>query len=228
MSLDSATRKRTGRGSGSGGGSLGTGDGGGGSGGGGGGGSGGGGGGGSGGLAKRVPPLAQRAERAVSRVLWDPQFEDHRDEILVAWTREEKVEVRASGAAAWSQRMRRTPVETPLTQFAKAKGAYVDATPPYHLMTELRLRGRILWSSSWHTDRVALISPQMLREGETAAGIGSVSTDDTTTDDESSVDAVGVRGDASTRIAEDMPRLWMMVLTAVGEVRTSTPLRAPA
>ena len=78
----------------------------------------------SGGRKNKSP--AECAERAVSQVLWDPHFESVRAEVTVVWSRTERVETRASGAAAWSQRLKLVPSETRLVQFVKAGASYHD------------------------------------------------------------------------------------------------------
>ena len=119
------------------------------------------------------------AERAISRLLWDPTFEAVRERVVVVWSREEQGDSRKSGAAAWSRRVHFVPCETRLPQFIKAGRSYLDRGTPYHLVTEIRLLrpeadsgggsvavaaaaasassaagSTTLWSAAWNTDRL--------------------------------------------------------------------------
>ena len=67
-----------------------------------------------------------RAERAISRLLWDPRFDGCHERVLVLWAKEEEAQSRKSGAAAWSTRVQYVPCETRLTQFVRASGSYLD------------------------------------------------------------------------------------------------------
>ncbi|KAL3928879.1 MAG: hypothetical protein SGPRY_002202 [Prymnesium sp.] len=75
---------------------------------------------------------AWRAERIISRVRWDPCFEEARGSVVVEWKREERHEQRKSGAAAWSQRVRHVPCQQALHEWLEASSA-----PPYHLVLRL-------------------------------------------------------------------------------------------
>jgi hypothetical protein len=125
-----------------------------------------------------------RAERAISRLLWDPRFGGCHERVLVLWAKEEEAQSRKSGAAAWSTRVQYVPCETRLTQFVRASGSYLDHEPAFHLVREIRVLrtpaatgaavgssggvhasahhgaavgssvGVTLWASSWASDRL--------------------------------------------------------------------------
>ena len=46
-----------------------------------------------------------RAERAISRLLWDPTYDAVRADLLVEWNSQQDSCSRRSGAAAWSARV---------------------------------------------------------------------------------------------------------------------------
>ena len=83
--------------------------------------------------------------------------------MVVHWLREEKVETRKSGAAAWSSRLRHVPASMPLSAFLRDRerqqsggvggdeaGTSAAAAPPYHLVNELSLNGETIWSAKGH------------------------------------------------------------------------------
>ena len=115
-------------------------------------------------------PSSARAERALNRLLWDPAYEAQRADVTVIWMREEHSEARKSGAAAWSQRLQHVRCETKLAQFVKAGASYIDAAPPYHLVTEILHRDATLWSNRWMTDRLAPVPTAARADGAEAGG----------------------------------------------------------
>lgn len=163
---------------------------------------------------KKVVPLALRAERAVSRVRWDPQFEEYHHDISVAWTREDRDSTRASGGSSWSERIKRVPCETNFIQFTK------DGNPPYHLMTEIRLHTRVIWSATWNSDRVAVVDAQLGAGTSRPCSIGVGAEKDSgplSTDTDEEVEEVD---GSAAEIAQAMPQeLWAMVLSALVEAR---------
>lgn len=158
-----------------------------------------------------------------------------RNDVVVVWTREERGETRASGAAAWSQRLKLVPSETRLPQFIKAGANFLDSSPPYHLVSEIRHDGSLLWAASWHTDRIHM-------GGEPKAGVGSgraserssgraserPSNADAETDDAGAPDVSDALGVADCRVqcdvvevnSDDVPsEVWLMILLQVTATR---------
>jgi len=114
-------------------------------------------GGGGGGLSP-----GEAAERVLSRVRWDPMFDEVRDELVVSWRKLAPCETRKSGEAAWSMRVQYEPCDTPFDEFmgggddeaGGGGGSGAGWHKAYHLVSHLSLRGALLWSVDWGTDRI--------------------------------------------------------------------------
>jgi hypothetical protein len=61
----------------------------------------------------------EAAERVLSRVRWDPTFDEVRDELVVSWRKLAPCETRKSGEAAWSMRVQYAPCDTPFDEFMR-------------------------------------------------------------------------------------------------------------
>ena len=118
----------------------------------------------------------EAAERVLSRVRWDPTFDEVRDELVVSWRKLAPCETRKSGEAAWSMRVQYAPCDTPFDEFMRSArgggggggdgggggggeagggvGGGGGGHKAYHLVTHLSLRGAVLWSVEWGTDRI--------------------------------------------------------------------------
>ena len=183
-------------------------------------------GGGSSGFGRNRKPasIAARAERAMSQVMWDPRFEAVRSEVVVVWLSEQLEKERKSGKEAWSQRLKHVPCETRLPQFVKAGASYLDTSPPYHLVSELRLHGKVIWAAMWLTDRVKGSGPgggDGGPGGQQSGGGGSHG-DGALTGMHSCNDAKGAYGDDAPLLAmgDTMPEeLWGVILHYVCDAR---------
>ena len=174
-----------------------------------------------------------RAERAISRLLWDPRFGGCHERVIVLWAKEEEAQSRKSGAAAWSTRVQYVPCETRLSQFVRASGSYLDHEPAFHLVRELRLLraaaatgaavgasgGVTLWASSWASDRLdyeaARAAGLLGGAGGGGAGGGSIAQCEA----EEEAEEEGAKGSPGL-VSEALPsELWALVLDHIGSVR---------
>ena len=174
-----------------------------------------------------------RAERAISRLLWDPRFGGCHERVIVLWAKEEEAQSRKSGAAAWSTRVQYVPCETRLSQFVRASGSYLDHEPAFHLVRELRLLrapaatgaavgasgGVTLWASSWASDRLdyeaARAAGLLGGAGGGGAGGGSIAQSEA----EEEAEEEGAKGSPGL-VSEALPsELWALVLDHIGSVR---------